>query len=118
MVEDETEGTVDEADATAPDSDPIPEGAGEADTAAPDTEPVASYEAQIVDPVEEAESVTEAAQDTEPEVPEGHVLVAYRGPADTFEHGSYTFRGAKPVAVPSTVAEELLTNPFERFERL
>lgn len=77
-------------------------------------EPVASYEAAIIDPEPEA-----AAQDeeTQPEIPEGHAAIRYVGPADVFEHGAYQFRGGQPVIVPSEVAEELLTYPFERFER-
>lgn len=85
---------------------------------APIEEPVHPYEAQIIDPAEETEPEAAAeAEDAQPEVPEGFVLLRYVGVADTFEHDAYTFRGGKPVAVPSEIAEELLTYPFERFER-
>lgn len=80
------------------------------------TEPVAPYEAQIIDPVE-PEPAQEQPEETQPEVPDGHVAIVYRGGADAFDHGAYQFRGGQPVIVPSDVAEELLTFPFERFER-
>lgn len=42
----------------------------------------------------------------------------YSGAADVFHHGEHRFRNGEPVAVPSDVAEELLTTPFEKFEEV
>lgn len=56
--------------------------------------------------------------------PEALVTVIYRGDADVAdlkgadgkgEH-PYVFRNGEPVQVPSSVAQELLTWPFEQFE--
>lgn len=79
------------------------------------------YEAQVIDPPPEdapAEEATiiEQPKETPLEVPAGHVALVYRGTADAVRHGEYTFRPDQPVAVPSDVAEELQTMPFERFE--
>jgi hypothetical protein len=89
----------------------------EAIEAEPEPEPVAPYEALVVDPSQE-----EAAE-PEPQVeavPEGHVRIVYRAdaPGSTLTHGDYKFRSDEPVTVPSEVAEELLTQPFEVFELL
>lgn len=81
-------------------------------------EPVAPFEATIIDPPAESEPTTGKEQETLPEVPEGHELVRYTGSADLFAHGAYQFRGGQPVAVPSEIAEELLTYPHEPFERV
>lgn len=67
------------------------------------------------------DAVHEAATDKEPEskpkrVPRGQVRITYRGPADVVSHGEFTFRPGQPVDVPSEVAEDLLTLPFEEFE--
>ena len=45
------------------------------------------------------------------------VTLTYRGSADLLEYGDYRFRPDQPVIVPSDVAEELLTLPFEKFEK-
>lgn len=105
-----------------PDAEPAPAADAEPATdAEPAPEPVAPYEAQIIDPPAEDEPQPDAAaepEETPLEIPEGFAAVRYLGAADAFEYGAYTFRGDKPVAVPSEIAEELLTFPFERFERL
>jgi hypothetical protein len=78
------------------------------------------YEALVVipppdEPVEEL--TAEAAPEEAPlKAPAGHVALVYRGAADTYFAGDYLFRPDQPVIVPSDVAEELLTTPFERFE--
>ena len=88
--------------------------------AAPD--PGTPYEALIVEPPPDAPVVEEApieqAKETPLEVPEGHVALVYLGSADLVEHGEYRFRPGQPVVVPSETAEEILTTPFERFERV
>ena len=87
---------------------------------APD--PGTPYEAPIVEPPPDAPVVEEApieqAKETPLEVPEGHVALVYLGSADLVEHGEYRFRPGQPVIVPSETAEEILTTPFERFERV
>lgn len=83
-------------------------------------EPAQSKESKEPTPIEGMPAFVVEAQVEEalPEVPKGHRLVVYTGFADVVEHGEYTFRVGKPVAVPSKVAEELLTLPFESFEAL
>ena len=75
----------------------------------------APYIAKVRDPEPPAaEESTEEARRIE--LPEGQVTVIYRGLADLFSHGEHRFRPGEPVAVPSEVAEDLLTHPFEPFE--
>jgi hypothetical protein len=45
-----------------------------------------------------------------------HVTIVYVGDADTFSYGPYKFRPGQPAIMPSVIAEELLTYPFEKFE--
>lgn len=45
-----------------------------------------------------------------------HITVVYVGDADTFSYGPYKFRPGQPAKMPSVIAEELLTYPFEKFE--
>jgi len=45
-----------------------------------------------------------------------HMTVIYRGSADSFRYGPYKFRPGQPATLPSVIAEELLTYPFEKFE--
>jgi len=45
-----------------------------------------------------------------------HVTVVYVGNADSFSYGPYKFRPGQPAIMPSVIAEELLTYPFEKFE--
>lgn len=81
----------------------------------------ASYDAvgrPYVPYVPEATPAAAPPEEAELEVPKGHDAVVYRGIHDSFEHGPFKFRPGKPVVVPSDVAEELLTYPFEPFERL
>ena len=56
--------------------------------------------------------------DTQPNSAEqaSHTTIVYKGDSDLVSHGSYRFRPGQPVRLPSIVAEELLRNPFERFE--
>lgn len=79
-------------------------------------EPVAAYEALVVDLPEESEQPEAPPEETAPEPPEGYVAVRYMGAADALEYGEYVFRPGQPVFVPSDVAEEVLTTPFETFE--
>lgn len=105
-----------------------------------DVESVAEQETQAPEPVaepapdegEEAASTIQprsisertGALITEPPIQrdagsETIVRMVYRGPADVAvweKGGTYRFRRGEPVDVPSSVAEELLTTPFERFE--
>ena len=46
----------------------------------------------------------------------GHITIVYRGDADSISYGAYRFRPGQPARLPSMVAEELLKNPFEKFE--
>lgn len=46
----------------------------------------------------------------------GHVTIVYKGDADSFSYGPYKFRPGQPAKMPSAIAEELLSNPFEKFE--
>lgn len=55
------------------------------------------------------------SEETPPEKPSTQRL-RYLGRADVFRHKEHSFRNGQPVEVPSDVAEELLTTPFERFE--
>lgn len=45
-----------------------------------------------------------------------HIVIVYRGDADSFSYGPYKFRPGQPAIMPSVIAEELLTYPFEKFE--
>lgn len=76
-------------------------------------------EAPVTDPSESEQPLVGAQpEETSLEIPAGHVVLVYRGAADTVEYGTYRLRNGMPVVVPSDVAEELLTLPFERFERV
>lgn len=44
------------------------------------------------------------------------VTIVYVGDADVFRYDPYAFRPGVPAFVPKSLAEELLTFPFERFE--
>jgi hypothetical protein len=76
------------------------------------------YEALVIDPPEEADEPDPQVE--EEVVPDGAVRIVYRAatPGGVLTHGDYKFRSDEPVIVPSEVAEELLTLPFENFERL
>jgi hypothetical protein len=76
---------------------------------APNYVPWDSFEAKIVKPEEDT------PKETRQPIPDGHRLLAYEGPADVMEYGEYVLRPGQPVIVPSDVAEELLTMPFETF---
>jgi hypothetical protein len=77
------------------------------------------YIAKVVTPSEEPPQAEPPAEETRRiEVPEGEVAVVYRGLANVVTHGEYRFRNGEPVTVPSEVAEELLSFPFEPFELL
>lgn len=85
----------------------------------PEPEPVAPYEALVVDPPEEAAEPDPQQPVGEEPVPDGFVRVVYRGyPDGALTLREYKFRSGEPVNVPSDVAEELLTMPFEDFERI
>jgi hypothetical protein len=115
-VEGETTADALVADAAAASLPEAPTEATEPETSdEPADEPVAPFKAKIIDPVE-VEAAPEP-EETLPEIPKGHELLSYIGDSDAFVYGEYTFRVGQPVAVPSAVAEELLTYPFERFER-
>lgn len=86
-----------------------------ADDPEPDPEPVWPYEALVIDPPPDT-TPEESAEEPAPEPPpEGFVAVTYTGAADVVEFGGYAFRPGQPVYVPSDVAEEVLTLPFETF---
>lgn len=77
-------------------------------------------EAPVDAQVEEETTLTETPEpekEVEPEPPASgtRVKMYYEGDADVFRYKSFTFRPGLPVTVPSEVAEELLTYPFERF---
>jgi hypothetical protein len=78
--------------------------------------PADSYEPIVREPVEEG---PEPEPQEEP-VADGSTRVVYRAPTSggALTFGDYKFRSDEPVDVPSEVAEELLTMPFELFERL
>jgi hypothetical protein len=61
---------------------------------------------------------TEVVEETPTENAEkpSHRVVIYRGTADSFRYGVYRFRPGEPANLPSDIAEELLTYPFEKFE--
>lgn len=59
----------------------------------------------------------EPVKETDPEQ-KGTVTLVYRGTADVLTHGPFRIRPGQPVTVPSDVAEELLTWPHERFEKV
>lgn len=84
-------------------------------------------EARQPTPAEDAETTTAEPSAFMPEPGEqktadlpkpkrGHKIIVYRGAADVVRHGEYAFRPDQPAQVPSDVAEELLTLPFESFE--
>jgi len=50
------------------------------------------------------------------QAPPRRVSLVYKGRADLVDSGPFFFRPGVPVEVPSDVAEELLTLPFEPFE--
>ncbi len=62
------------------------------------------------------DKTTEDADEAPRKSSKGSTKIVYRGRADSFEHGKYTFRPGQPVSVPSDVAEDLLTYPNEKFE--
>jgi hypothetical protein len=64
------------------------------------------------------ETVTGESKETANEsiTEDGFVEVTYLGDADRFDIAQYVFRPGVPVSVPSYIAEELLTFPFEVFE--
>jgi hypothetical protein len=78
----------------------------------------APYEAKVIDPPEPEPLVAAQPEEAPLEIPTGYEAIEYRGVADMVEHGAFRFRRGEPVAVPSDVAEELLTLPFEHFERV
>lgn len=75
----------------------------------------AAFQAKVADPVPE-EGTTNTEENKPKRLPRGKVLVQYTGPADVVQHGEFQFRPGQPVEVPSEVAEDLLTLPFETFE--
>jgi hypothetical protein len=89
-----------EAPATQPDPSP--------DEVLAVTEPEQPVESPAEEPVKEARSERDGESTT----------LVYRGHADVFEHGALRIRPGQPVEVPSDVAEELLTYPHERFEKV
>lgn len=60
----------------------------------------------------------EPVKEARSERADGGVTLVYRGNADVFSHGAFRIRPGQPVTVPSDVAEELLTFPRERFEKV
>lgn len=113
-----------ELDPTAERPEPEPRAPAEAESAVVSVSdaadaPVATEGDEYVSPVMPAdEPSTAQPADALPEVPTGHVLVVYRGTADVVVHGEHRFRSGQPVAVPSEVAEDLLTLPNESFEQI
>lgn len=97
------------------------------ETSADESEPPAEpgKEAQDKEPTDlgpafmpEPAAVNAQVKDALPKVSKGKRLVVYTGNANVLRHGEYVFRVGKPVIVPSEVAEELLTLPFESFEAI
>ena len=64
----------------------------------------------------ETPTVAPQYQDATPQAGEGQVVLRYEGGADLLEYGEYKFRPGKQVIVEASVAEELLTLPFETFK--
>jgi hypothetical protein len=83
----------------------IEAGSGSAGATVP-WEPVAP---EIVEPHEDAQ------EETPDTIPDGYRRLTYTGRADVVEYGEFRMRPGQPVLVPSKVAEELLTMPFESF---
>lgn len=114
------EGLVDEAEIEVPGDLAIitEEVAVEAPAATEEEEeapiyvPWDAFDAKIVEPTDE----TEVTEETQASIPDGHVRVTYIGLANVIEHGEFKLRAGVPVDVPSDVAEELLTMPFESFK--
>lgn len=72
------------------------------------------------DQIEPAADLEEAsgspAEDDQPKSSSKTVRLTYTGQADVIDIGGHIIRPGQPVSVPSEVAEELLTMPFEQFE--
>ena len=101
----------------APESEPatFPEAVQETEAveAEVSVEEKATNSAPDSDPVEMVStSDADVPEDADPAV----VTVVYMGIADVFRYDPYAFRPGVPATVPKSLAEELLTFPFERFE--
>jgi hypothetical protein len=68
-----------------------------------------------VDVPDSEDAVQSTSAAPEVEVTTAMVKLVYTGNADVVRYAPYEFRPGKPVEVPSVIAEELLTFPFERF---